>query len=114
MFNLIIATILFTIGQFFSWFTSYSQFLWKWAEENTLLLTLILSVPGTLCFVYGMKYAYRFFETGWGPRFYVFALSFMIYPFMLSYFMKESFLTTKNILCTILAFAIIIIQMRMK
>lgn len=114
MHNLLFAIALFSIGQLFSWFTSYGQFISSWAKENMILLTCLLATPGTLFFVYGIKYAYAYFGNGWGPRFLAFALSFMIYPFMFSYFMKEDFLTTKNILCTILAFAIIIIQMRMK
>jgi len=102
------------MGQVFSWFTSYGQFISEWAKNNVVLLACLLSTPGTLLFVYGMRYSFEYFGNGWGPRFLAFALSFLVYPFMFSYFMKESFLTTKNILCTILAFAIIIIQMRMK
>lgn len=114
MINILIATVLFIIGQFVSWFVSYGQFVSEWIKENTFVLTCLLSIPGTLCFVYGMRYAYEFFQNGWGPRFYVFALSFLVYPFLFSYFLNEDFFTIKNVLCTILAFAIILIQMEMK
>lgn len=108
--NLIIATTLFAIGQIISWFNSYLQFMYPWFRDNIVLLTILLSVPGTLCFVYGMRYAYEFFQSGWAPRFYVFSLSFLIYPVLFSYFMNESFFTTKNLLCSLLAFLIILIQ----
>lgn len=108
--NLIIATTLFAIGQIISWFNSYLQFMYPWCRDNIVLLTILLSVPGTLCFVYGMRYAYEFFQSGWAPRFYVFSLSFLIYPVLFSYFMNESFFTTKNLLCSLLAFLIILIQ----
>ena len=114
MYNLFISTLLFGIGLIITWFTSYSQFISEWAKQNTLLLTCLLAIPGTLCFVYGIRYAFLFFNNGWGPRFYVFSLSFLVYPFLFSYFLNEPFLTLKNILCTVLAFAIILIQMELK
>ena len=111
--NLLIATILFFIGLVVTWFTSYSQFIFDWARANALLLTCLLAIPGTLCFVYGIRFAFDFFNNGWGPRFYVFSLSFLVYPFLFSYYLNEPFLTMKNILCTILAFAIIFLQVKM-
>ena len=112
--SLLIATIFFSIGLVVTWFTSYSQFIFEWAKANTFLLTCLLAIPGTLCFVYGIRYAFDFFNNGWGPRFYVFSLSFLVYPFLFSYFLNEPFLTLKNILCTVLAFAIILLQMELK
>ena len=109
MYKLFLATVVFVIGLIITWFTSYSQFISDWARENTLLLTCLLAIPGTLCFVYGIRYAFEFFNNGWGPRFYVFSLSFLVYPFLFSYFLNEPFLTLKNVLCTVLAFAIILI-----
>ena len=76
--KLLIATILFIFGILLAWFSSYAQFFWEWAKDNRLLLTLICATPASLCFVYGVGHAYEFFHNGWGPRFYTFALSFII------------------------------------
>lgn len=114
MYKMLLATMVFIIGLIVTWFTSYAQFISVWAKQNTFLLTCLLAIPGTLCFVYGIRLTFDFFNNGWGPRFYVFSLSFLVYPFLFSYFLNEPFLTLKNILCTILAFAIIVIQIQMK
>ena len=112
--KLIIATILFVLGQTITWFSSYSQFVWEWAALNPITIALITAIPAALCFIYGIRYAYEFFDSGWGPRFYIFSLSFLVMPTLILYFMNESFFTIKNILSTILAFTIVYIQMRFK
>ena len=105
---------LFILGQTITWFSSYSQFIWSWAESHPLLIALVTAIPAALCFIYGIKYAYAFFDNGWGPRFYIFSLSFLVMPTLFWYFMNESFFTFKNIASTILAFTIVYIQMRFK
>ena len=112
--KLIIATILFVLGQTITWFSSYSQFVWEWAAQHPVTIALITAIPAALGFIYGIKYAYEFFESGWGPRFYIFSLSFLVMPTLFYYFMNESFFTFKNVASTILAFAIVYIQMRFK
>ena len=115
MYNqLIFATMLFILGQTITWFSSYSQFIWSWAANHPILIALVTAIPAALCFIYGIKYAYAFFDNGWGPRFYIFSLSFLVMPTLFWYFMNESFFTFKNIVSTLLAFAIVYIQMRFK
>lgn len=111
---LIIATILFVVGQTITWFSSYGQFVWKWAEQNPIPVALITAIPAQLCFIYGIKNAYIFFSNGWGPRFYIFSLSFVVLPVLFWYFMGEAFFTMKNMLSFLLATMIILIQMKMK
>ena len=112
--KLIFATMLFIFGQTITWFSSYSQFIWSWAANHPLSIAIVTAIPAALCFIYGIKYAYAFFDNGWGPRFYIFSLSFLVMPTLFWYFMNESFFTFKNIASTILAFAIVYIQMRFK
>ena len=112
--KLIIATILFILGQTITWFSSYSQFVWSWAAKHPISIALVTAIPAALCFIYGIKYAYAYFDNGWGPRFYIFSLSFLIMPTLFWYFMNESFFTFKNIMSTILAFSIVYIQVRYK
>jgi hypothetical protein len=112
--KLAIATVLFIVGQGITWFSSYSQFVWTWAKDNTMAIVFTTSIPSALCFIYGLRYAYEYFQSGWAPRFYIFALSFMVMPFLFWYFMGEKFFTTKNMLSVMFAMAIIYIQMRFK
>jgi hypothetical protein len=96
--NLAIATVLFIVGQTITWLSSYSQFFWQWAKDHTFLIAVTTAIPSALCFIYGLKYAYRYFESGWAPRFYIFSLSFVVMPFLFWYFMGEKFFTMKNML----------------
>lgn len=112
--KLAIATFLFVFGQCITWFSSYSQFVWQWAADRPLTIAIITAIPAALCFIFGVKYAYEYFQNGWGPRFYIFSLSFLVMPALFWYFMGETFFTFKNIASTILAFAIVFIQMRYK
>ena len=112
--NLAIATVLFIVGQAITWFSSYSQFFWQWAKDHTFLIAVTTAIPSALCFIYGLKYAYRYFESGWAPRFYIFSLSFVVMPFLFWYFMGEKFFTMKNMLSFALASGIIYVQMRFK
>ena len=112
--KLAIATCLFILGQGITWFSSYSQFVWDWAREHTLLIAITTAIPSALCFIYGLRYAYEFFQSGWAPRFYIFALSFAVMPVLFWYFMGEKFFTPKNIISVALATTIIYIQMRFK
>ena len=115
MYNkLIFATILFVLGQTITWFSSYSQFIWGWARDHTLVIAMCTAIPAALCFIYGLRFAYEFFQSGWAPRFYIFALSFVVMPVLFWYFMNESFFTMKNMISVALATAIIYIQMRYK
>ena len=109
-----IATALFVLGQTITWFSSYSQFVWQWAADRPILIASITAIPASLCFIYGLKYAYTFFDSGWGPRFYIFSLSFVVMPVLFWYFMNESFFTIKNMVSVFLATIIIYIQMRFK
>ena len=112
--SLAIATILFIVGQTITWFSSYGQFMSEWLKENPILIALITAIPAQLCFIYGVRYAYDFFSSGWGPRFYIFSLSFVVMPVLFWHFMDESFFTAKNVISTLLAIGIVFIQMKMK
>ena len=112
--KLAMATALFIVGQGITWFSSYSQFIWQWARDHTFLIAICTAIPAALCFIYGLRFAYEFFQSGWAPRFYIFALSFVVMPVLFWYFMNESFFTTKNMISFVLATIIIFIQMKMK
>jgi len=112
--KLLIATLLFVLGQAIGWFGAHSQFVWEWAKNNTFLIVILTAIPSTLCFVYGLRFAYDFFQSGWAPRFYIFALSFLVFPFLFSYFMNESFFTLKNFISMLLSVAIVYVQIKMK
>jgi|TARA_R110002012_G_scaffold309646_2_gene516816 hypothetical protein len=109
--NLLIACILFTIGQFFGWFHLNAQFVWDFWKGKPILTMMSFSLPGGLCFWYGIQLAYAEMEEVWGPRFLIFCLSYITFPFLTWYFLGESMFTAKTMTCVGLAFTIAMIQL---
>lgn len=110
-FNILIACLLFTMGQLFGWFHLNSQFAWEWWEDKPFLPILVFTVPASLCFWYGMQLAYMEMGEIWGPRFLIFALSYLTFPLLTWYFLGESMFTPKTMVCVGLAFVIALIQL---
>jgi len=99
------------VGQGFGWFHLNSQFVWKWWEGRPLLPLIMFSLPAGLCFWYGVQLAYAEMNEIWGPRFLIFALSYVTFPILTWYFLHESMFTTKTMICVSLSFIIMAIQL---
>ena len=110
-FKIILACFLFATGQVFGWFHLNSQFAWGWWRNRPLLPILVFIVPASLCFWYGMRLAYAEMGEVWGPRFLIFALSYLTFPLLTWYFLNESMFTVKTMACVTLAFVIALIQL---
>lgn len=109
--KLALACLLFAVGQTFGWFHLNSQFVWEWWKDRPIVALLTFSLPAGFCFWVGMKIAYAEMAEVWGPRFLIFGLSYVTFPILTWYFMQESMFTPKTIICTLLSFLIIGIQL---
>ncbi len=107
--KMIIAIVLFATGQCLVWFQINSQFDW-WAEKPWRG-AIIYSVPAGLCFLYGVKLTYEVMNEVWGPRFLIFGMSYFTFPILTWYFLNESMFTTKTMICVLLSFVIVGIQL---
>ncbi len=47
----------------------------------------------------------------WGPRLLIFGMSYLTFPLLTWYYMNESMFTPKTLVCVILSFAIVAIQL---
>ena len=85
--KLILATFLFVLGQAITWFSSYSQFVWEWAAERPITIALITAIPAALCFIYGIRFAYEYFQLWVGSKIlHIFAfISCYAYAFLVFY-----------------------------
>ena len=110
-FKLLSACALFMIGQGLGWFQLNSQFVWKWWEGRPFLPLILFSIPAGLCFWYGMQLAYAEMGEIWGPRFLIFAVSYVTFPALTWYFLNESMFTAKTLTCVSLSFVIMAIQL---
>ena len=109
--KILYACVLFTAGQALGWFHLNSQFVWEWWSNKPFLPIIIFTFPASLCFWYGMQLAYAEMGEIWGPRFLIFALSYLTFPVLTWYFLSESMFTAKTMTCVLLAFIIALIQL---
>ena len=108
--RLLYGTLLFITGQALAWFQLNSQFVWSWWQDKPLLAVATYSIPVGLCFWYGTRFVMAASGELWTARFLAFTASYISFPLLTWWLMGESPFTAKTVICSILAFAIIIIQ----
>ena len=111
--KILFISLVFTLAQVISWFSSYSQFVWPFCKEYSYIIAVLLQIPATILFVYGIKEGYEIFGNAWSIRFLVFCLSYIVMPFLFWLFMGEKIFTIKNILSAHLSFLIVWIQIKL-
>jgi hypothetical protein len=98
-------------GQMLIWFQLYSHYIWEWWEGKPLHAALIYGIPASLCFWYGTKMAVDTTEEAWTARLLGFGMSYLTFPVLTWWFLNESMFTTKTMICVLLSFAIVSIQL---
>jgi len=94
-----------------AWFSTNLQLVSDSAASRSLVIAVLLAVPTTLLAYYGTKYGYQALgESAWGVRFFAFAVSYLVFPFLTWWFLGESMFTIKTTLSILLSFLIIAIQ----
>lgn len=108
--KILLGCLLITLGHAIGWFHMNSQFIWGWWKDKPILALIIFSLPAGIFFWYGGKIAFNQIGEFWAVRFLAFALSYLVFPFLAWHFMGESFFTPKTIICVLLSFVIVLIQ----
>jgi len=98
-------------AQAFVWFQLYSQYVWKWWENKALLAALLFGIPASLCFWHGTRIAVDATAEAWASRMLGFGMSYLTFPLLTWWLLHESMFTTKTILCILLSFMIVAIQL---
>ena len=93
------------------WFSCNMQFLKNGWENRAFLVALLLSVPITLCGFFAAKYTYAAVGTTWSVRFIAFGISSLVFPVLTWWLLKESMFTTKTMVCIMLSFIILLVQL---
>ena len=107
---LLLGTLLFLTGQTLVWFQTNSQLVWDWWKDKPFMAALVFSLPIALAFWYGTKHIYEATGELWTARYVAFGISYITFPFLTQYFLGESMLTAKTLVCTGLAIIIVCIQ----
>ena len=102
---------LFALGHIFAWFQLNSQFVWEWWEDKPLVAVGLYSIPVGLCFWYATHLIVAETSAVWSSRFVGFAASYFVFPLLTWFLLKESMFTPKTIICTLLSFLIIGVQL---
>ena len=107
-----IALMLASLGYTLSWFQSSMQFVWDWWEDKQILAVVIFSIPCGMLFVYSTKLAYEYTESLWSVRFIMFGISYLVFPILTWFMMKETPFNFKTMSCILLSILILLIQIR--
>ena len=110
MLSFLIVFVLFTIGHTFGWFTFNSQLVWGYWREKSLLACIVFGIPGSISFWWGTKIGYEDIKELWSLRLTAYAASYLIFPILTWWFLKESMFTTKTMICILLSLIIVLIQ----
>jgi hypothetical protein len=108
--NLLIATCLILLCHTLIWFGTNLQLLENWDKSKTLTISICLAIPISLISYYGTHYGFKALGALWSVRFLAFSLSYLVFPILTWVYLEESPFTLKTLLCVILSFIMIAIQ----
>lgn len=107
--KLLYAFILCTLAQIFTFIQLQGQVIWKFPKENPYIMAL-MGVPISLLFMKYTRILNGHFEANWPGRIIGFGVGIIIFTIM-SWLMFREVPTTKTLICLVLAFSIVLIQM---
>jgi hypothetical protein len=107
--KLFLAFLLIVIAQSLTYLQLQSQFFWKWAKDNPLLIS-IFGAPISLLFIKFTQLSNEYF-TGqtWPGRLIGFAIGAIVFAVLSNVIMNEE-LSLKTIVCLCLACCILLVQ----
>ena len=109
--NLIYSVGLFVVLHVFVWLATNLQFINKAWQDRSLMITLALALPISMCGYWAARFGYTALQdSAWGVRFIGFGTSYLIFPFMTWWLLNESMLTTKTMICIALSLVIMWVQ----
>ena len=94
------------------WFSTNLQFVDDKLADKSFQIMLGCSIPISLLAYYGSRFTYDAVEqSAWSVRFIAFGTSYLVFPVLTWWMLKESMLTPKTITCIGLSFLILGIQL---
>jgi hypothetical protein len=107
---ILISIVLFLAAQTLAWLQINGQFVWPWAKDHTLLLSLV-GVPISYLLMLASDYAYEGMDGKlWPGRFMAFAIGMLVFTILTSLLLGEG-MTVKSGVSLFLALVIIILQL---
>jgi len=106
--------VLITLAQLISWYQSNSLLLWDWLKENYIPVVVCTSPIVGLLFAYATKLGYEVLGTLWAVRFTAFSVGYLVFIALAWYHFDEDPFSYKNIVTSILCFALLGVQILWK
>ena len=101
---------LFVLGHTFTWFANNSQLAWRFWENKMIFAAACFGVPALFCFWWATKIGYGEVKELWSVRMAAFGASYMIFPALTWFFLRESMFSPKTMICIMLSLTIVSIQ----
>lgn len=108
--GLIYALSLYILVQTLVWFSVNYQFMNSVSNTRALIVCVILAIPTSLTGYYASKAGFAYFESVWSSRLVAFGTSFIVFPALTWFLLRESPFNIKTMSCILLSFIIIAIQ----
>lgn len=101
---------IFVLLNFLVWISTNYQLVEGANYKKAMIASLTLSVPISILAFHGTKIGYDYFGSAWSVRLAIFGVSYLVFPFMTYFFLKESPFSFKTMTCILLSVIIICIQ----
>ena len=108
--KLLLGVMLFACLHVLVWFTVNLQFVKGDISSKSLQISILLSIPATLCAYFASRYTYEALHSAWSVRFISFGVSYLIFPILTWRILSESMLTPKTLICILLSIIIVLVQ----
>jgi EamA domain-containing membrane protein RarD len=108
--NLIVTILLFMVMHVLIWFSSNAQLVDS-MKDRAVMLCLLLAIPVSLVSLQAVKHGYETLDSLWSVRLLGSGINYLVFPLLTWVLLKESPFNTKTMICIVLSFAIIGIQL---
>ena len=106
--KLLMGLLISSIGHVIAWFHMQGQFKWEWAKSMWWIV--LGGIPISVCFFYGTRWYYEYFNNYWYVRPIGFGLGTLIFG-ILTWLLLNEMPDTRTIISLFLSVVIIILQL---
>ena len=106
--KLLMGLVISFVGHIIAWFHMQGQFKYEWARS--IWWVVLGGIAISLCFYYGTRWYYEYFNNYWYVRPIGFGMATLIFGIM-TWLILDELPDTRTIICLILSVIIIIIQL---
>ena len=108
--SLLLVFLLFIVMHTLVWFGVNTQLIEDVSLQKSFWLCVCLAVPTSVAAFFSTKYCFEMLGTAWGVRLFAFGVSYLVFPVLTWFLLRENPFNFKTMLCIVLSLAIIVVQ----